>query len=68
MHIYIYIMVGKRVKNSTDRKLMLRNSTEAKNRNLPQNSVKYHQKAPLISQGVFSFIFHVNVHSKMKKN
>ena len=42
MHIYIYIIVGKRVKNSTDRKLTLRNSTEAKNRNLPQNGVKYH--------------------------
>ena len=64
-------MVGKNVKNSTDRKLTRRYSTEAIIRNLFQNSVKYHWKAflpPLSLRGVFSPILHVNFHSKMQKN
>ena len=67
----VVLIVGKNVKNSTDRKLMRRNSTKAKIQNLPQNSVKCHKKRmfdhPLSLQGVYSSIFYANFHSKMQK-
>ena len=40
-------IVGISVKNSTNRKLTGKNSKEATIRNLPQNSMKYHQKVYL---------------------
>ena len=54
----VVLIVGKNVKNSTDRKLMRRNSTKAKIQNLPQNSVKCHKKECLTTPSAYRVSIH----------
>ena len=61
------IVGKKRLKNSTDRKLMRRNSTQAIIRNLLRNTIRKHVDHLFRLQGIDSSISYVNFHIKMQK-